>query len=264
MGSATSVVEAYQEVFQAAESTSLAEFPREVLHSAGTLNIDWTNRSDGAVGVEELAGAIQRSVVDVQMPERLTLTEVSNKNAIRMFERCTGYVGVLDRHAPSYGYMYTGWRPDVHELVSNFVTPGGRYNGILLRNIATGERILHVSAHLPLKKQKGRVSREECARNIHKLIVECREKGDGVDTVTIAGDFNDTPDFLARSFGDLSLSPVIDSGSSITTTTKRGKIVRDNIVVETDRLPTAKLHILDKNASPFSHLPLSAFSSYVP
>jgi hypothetical protein len=220
--------------------------------SVGIINVDWTNRAKQVSTTESLSTAIGESVVKLWCPDRLTVTELSNKKAIRKFEKAHGYEGVLDRHPTYYSYMYTGWKEGKFEVDKNFVTPSGRYNGILLVDTSTKERLLHVSVHLP--NRVTRAKRTEFAKDIHRLVDDCRRKGHGIDHAIVAGDFNDTPVFLVDMFHDLSLAPAVPGTVK---TTKRGRSI-DNILLDTDEV--VKDLYVGSVDSPFSHFPIASFS----
>ena len=71
------------------------------------------------------------------------------------------------------------------ELLAQESLMHGKYIAVSLKRTATGMRLLHVSTHLPHKKNK---------RAARQLLAKClEESGEDVDAVGADGDFNATP-----------------------------------------------------------------------
>lgn len=222
-----------------------------------TLNLDHTTRAKEVSTQAKLCAGVIKTIEKFDVtPDIISMVEVSGKTWVRTFESTTRYDGVQTPN--SYcrgGSNYIAWDREMFTCDTHLISKTGRYCGVILEETTktSPQKIFHLAVHLPTKGNWEKQAR---------LVVKAVEWGrlQGVDSVSIAGDFNKRPEYVMDIFNeiDVGLQPALTSDDDVVTT-KKGNCI-DNVLVESSAILDT-VYIQAGNAM-FSHHPVSVVARY--
>jgi hypothetical protein len=221
----------------------------EIQKRIGALNLDWTNRKEKVRTQQSLAIGVRESLISLGSPEIVSFSEVSGKEWIKKFERDTGHTGSLVKG--QYGYMYISWNKEDIVHLESIESLGRRYTGVLLYNVKTKKRHLHLGVHMPTKS--GKAGWRANANAISKCVRDYQESKEGVDFVSISGDFNADPTKVVEHFSPDGLHFAVTSNKK--STTEAGNCI-DNVISSIE-FENNSITIDEKNDR-FTHHPIAA------
>ena len=222
-----------------------------------TLNLDHTTRAKEVSTQAKLCTGVVKTLDKFDVaPDIISMVEVSGKTWVRTFESTTRYDGVQTPN--SYcrgGSNYIAWDRELFTCDTHVISKTGRYCGVILEETkkTSPQKILHLAVHLPTKGNW-----EKQARLVVKAVKWGRLQG--VDAVSIAGDFNKRPESVMDIFSDIDVGfqPAILSTDGVATTQKGNCI--DNVLVESSAVLDT-VYVQTKNTM-FSHHPVSLVAHY--
>lgn len=227
----------------------------KLTRSIATLNLDHTTRTRAVSTQTKLYGGVVQTLdMFERAPDIVSMVEVSGKTWVRLFEAGTRYDGVQTPNGYTRGGTnYIAWDRERYACTLNIVSHGGRYCGVILEETAreAPQKLLHLAVHLPTKG-----GWEKQAR----LVAAAVEWGrlQGVDAVSVAGDFNKRPEDVMAIFEDVGVRAALLSSDGVATT-KKGNCI-DNVLVDADvTVPTAWVQT---GNDLFSHHPVAVVAEY--
>lgn len=183
------------------------------------------------------------------------MVEVSGKTWVRSFEKQTRYAGVQTPNSYTRGGTnYIAYDTELYDCKFSVTSHAGRYCGIIYeeKDKSVPKKFMHLAVHLPTKGNW-----EKQALMVANAIEWGRLQED-VDEVTVAGDFNKSPDQVMKIFGEVGMTAAIETSDNVVTT-KKGSCI-DNVLVD-DALAVRTVYIQQKNDL-FSHHPVSVVALY--
>lgn len=216
----------------------------------GALNLDWTKRNEKVNTQQKLAMGVIDSVESLDTPNIISFSEVSGLGWVNKFQRDLGYTGISVGGPYGRGFMYTAWKKDEFVVEEVIESAGKRYMGVLLVDTKTKKRHLHLGVHMPTKGGIWTVN----ANAVSRCVCDYLTKKDGVDFVSISGDFNAKPKKVVSHFSTDGLYFALTSQVFLPTTAMGNSI--DNIL--SNREFNVDSIIVDDKNDRFSHFPLAA------
>lgn len=227
----------------------------EITRSIATLNLDHTTRAKAVSTQDTLCeGVIYTLSEFAEAPSIISMVEVSGKKWIKSFEAQTKYTGIQSPNGYTRGGTnYIAWDQDLYVCTMNITSHKGRYCGVILeeKDKTVPKKFLHLAVHLPTKGNW-----ELQARQAAQTVDWARLQG--VDEVSVAGDFNQRPEQVMGIFGDCGLAASIVSSDNVKTT-KKGSCI-DNVLLD-EHVAVRTVRIQTGNTL-FSHHPLSVVALY--
>lgn len=223
--------------------------------SFATLNLDHTTRAREVSTQETLYSGVVRTLdAFARPPDVISMVEVSGKKWARLFEAGTRYDGVQTPNGYTRGGTnYIAWDRAKYSCTASVTSHAGRYCGVILEETAQEgpQRLLHLAVHLPTKG-----GWEKQAR----LVAATVEWGQlqGIDAVSVAGDFNKRPEDVMAIFADVGVRAAIVSSDGVATTTKGNCI--DNVLIDEDAV--MRTAWVQTGNELFSHHPVSVVAEY--
>jgi len=213
----------------------------------GAINTDWSTRKPAVATPSALQKDIAKRVAELGA-HVLSASEVSSaKLADKVVQR------LFDDHgAREFGFVHDKigydrivqfFDEEVYERIDDIphsVSTIGKYMGVHYTHLATNEKHLHVSVHLPHKKGRG-AAKLALARYIEDKMAE-------VDAVFVSGDFNDSAANIGPVLTGMKLAV---TGATSTTAAATQK---DNIAAWEECELTDVVLQAD---APYSHFPLA-------
>lgn len=223
--------------------------------SIATLNLDHTTRAREVSTQPTLyAGVVRTLDAFTEQPDVVSMVEVSGKTWVKLFEANTHYRGVQTPNGYTRGGTnYIAWDSTKYTCSTSITSHAGRYCGVILDETAAESplRLLHLAVHLPTKG---------CWETQARLVAKAVEWGrlQGVDAVSVAGDFNKRPEDVMAIFGDVGVHPAILSSDGVATT-KKGNCI-DNVLLDADvAIHAARVQTGNEL---FSHHPVSVVAEF--
>lgn len=223
--------------------------------SFATLNLDHTTRArEVSTQVKLYGGVVQTLGAFERPPDVVSMVEVSGKTWVRLFEAGTRYDGVQTPNGYTRGGTnYIAWDREKYTCATSITSHAGRYCGVILEETVkeSPQRLLHLAVHLPTKG-----GWEKQARMVAATVEWGRQQG--VDAVSVAGDFNKRPEDVMAIFGDVGVRASILS-SDMVPTTKKGNCI-DNVLIDEDAV--MRTAWVQTGNELFSHHPVSVVAEY--
>lgn len=216
----------------------------------GALNLDWTKRKETINTQRKLGMGVLESIESLDFPSIVSFSEVSGKSWVKEFQGGTMYSGATVGGPYGSGFMHTAWNKDEFSLEEIIESKGKRYMGVLLVDKRTKARHLHLGVHMPTKGGIWKTN----ADAISRCVTEYTTKREGIDFVSIAGDFNATPNDVVSHFSPDGLHFALTSEVFLPTTAMGNSI--DNIL--SNREFNVDSIVVDDKNDRFSHYPLAA------
>ena len=220
-----------------------------------TLNLDHTTRAR-AVSTQEMlyGGVVQTLAAFDRPPDVISMVEVSGKKWVKLFETNTRYDGVQTPNGYTRGGTnYIAWDRERYACTASIRSTTGRYCGVILEETAreSPQRLLHLAVHLPTKGDWKKQA---------QLVAGTVEWGrlQGVDAVSVAGDFNKTPEKVMEIFADVGVRASILSSDGVATTKANNCI--DNVLIDADAV--MRTAWVQTGNELFSHHPVSVVAQY--
>ena len=184
----------------------------------GAINTDWTNRHPNVNTTAALAEDLAQRLRD-KVPTVLTLSEVCAAKLLEeITEEVEHYEGVC--HQLAYNRIVQLWDSRTYEYDEErgppVVSAQGKYMGVPLRHMDLGQSHLHVSVHLPLKR-----NRNAACQLLQEYLEDNQEH---YNYIHIHGDFNSDRHVLQDRFAALHPTFAFDA-----VTTRAGRKL-DNVV----------------------------------
>lgn len=204
----------------------------------GAINTDWTNRSLTAPQLKDDILSRLRA----ERPAVLTLSEVAPKSLLEeITQPNNNYVGISEKIG--YDQIVQVWNTDSYSWEGSVeYSKVGKYMAVPLEHGQLRETHLHVSVHLPHKRNK-----KQAAALLQSYLDECDARGD-YNNILVHGDFNKGPRELKKHFRNFHLA--LDHQ---VTTRQGGKC--DNIVSWEDWEFDGQIV---QQTSPYTHHPIYA------
>lgn len=222
----------------------------DVVKRIGALNLDWTKRNEKVDTQAKLAIGVRESLVSIDSPSIVSFSEVSGEGWSKKFKRETTYTGASVNGPYGRGFMYTAWKRDEFFHEETIQSKGKRYTGVLLVDKKSKKRHLHIGVHMPTKGGIWKVNADAISRCVEDY---CTKK-DGVDFVSIAGDFNASPFDVVKHFAPDGLNFALTSQVFLPTTTAGNSI--DNVLSSQEF--NIESIIIDSKNNRFTHYPIAA------
>lgn len=223
--------------------------------SFAALNLDHTTRArEVSTQVKLYGGVVQTLEMFARAPDVVSMVEVSGKTWVKLFEENTRYAGVQTPNGYTRGGTnYIAWDREKYTCSTSVTSHAGRYCGVILEETTkeSPQKLLHLAVHLPTKGNWEKQAR---------LVAATVEWGrlQGVDAVSVAGDFNKRPEDVMAIFGDVGVHAAIVSGDGVVTT-KKGNCI-DNVLIDSDAV--MRTAWVQTGNELFSHHPLSIVADY--
>ena len=213
--------------------------------SLGVFNLDASNREHPELNeTKKFYDVIETTVsTTFQYPTVLTFTETVNEEWIHQhFEEKTAYWGRCLKVGTK---IYTAWNRNQYECTDIVRCQEGRYAAFLLENRITDFEMWHVSIHGHKKRTD---TRREAMLDLVKF---CNEVVEDVDLVSVAGDFNESPQRLMAYLPENKFQLAIKTNEA--TTTRRGSSVDNSFCTAPGNYLECQV---DRENENFSHHPI--------
>lgn len=241
----------------------MAEFKQ---FHVGSVNADHTSRHrdltsrQRIIAADRLADGLMSRFATLEFARTrlFSVTEFNATAASKVFNRLDSTFDWFGSRFGSGDYtafywdQENGWSPQAHEGVIQIEwSDVGKFGGVVLEHETSKERVLYLTAHMPHK------SRRQVDAGFNAL-VSCVEehlsgaRGEAVNAVIVAGDFNAAPSVLQNHFSPADFRLALESDGVLTTASN----ACDNVIVSDD---LEFNHVgVDTSYTKFTHFPIYA------